>query len=115
MSVFPHIGIRDMICVSLSGDNLKLAYAKISPTKKELVDLISYEIQGLSDEEITKSVRSTLDSLKLTSPEVIIIVPSHATIAKNIEIPSLDDQEINEIVDLQARQTHAVFTRRDHC
>ena len=112
MNVFPKIGIRDAICVSLSGDNLKLAYAKISPTRKELVDLVSYEIQGLSDEEIIKSIRSSLDSLKLSSPDVTIIIPSHATIAKNIEIPSLDEQEIMEIVDLQAGR-HTPYSREE--
>ncbi|MCK5259775.1 MAG: pilus assembly protein PilM [Candidatus Omnitrophica bacterium] len=112
MSVFPHIGIKDIICVSLSGDNLKLAYAKVSPTRKELVDLVSYEIQGLSDDEITKSIRSSLDSLKLYSPEVIVTVPSHATIAKNIEIPSLDAREIREIVDLQAGR-HTPYSREE--
>ena len=112
MNVFPFIGIKDVICVSLSGDNLKFAYARISPTRKELVDLVSYKIQGLSDEEITKSIRSTLGSLKLLSPEVIIIVPSHATIAKNIEIPSLDAQEIKEIVDLQAGR-HTPYAREE--
>jgi len=112
VSVFPHIGIRDVVCVSLSGDNLKLAFAKISPTRKELVDLVSYEIQGLSDEEITKSIQSSLKSLKLSSPEVIIIIPSHATIAKNIEIPSLDEQEIREIVDLQAGR-HTPYSREE--
>jgi len=112
MKVFPQIGIRDLVCISISGDNLKLAYAKISPTRKELVDLVSYEIQGLSDEEITKSVRSTLDSLKLQSPEVIVMVPSHATIAKNIEIPSLVTQEIKEIVDLQAGR-HTPYSREE--
>ncbi|MBN1870245.1 MAG: pilus assembly protein PilM [Candidatus Omnitrophica bacterium] len=112
MRVFPHIGIKDIICVSLSGDNLKLAYAKISPTRKELVDLVSYEIQGLSDEEISKSVRSSLNSLKLNAPEVIVTVPSHATIAKNIEIPSLDPNEIREIVDLQAGR-HTPYSREE--
>jgi len=112
VNVFPHIGIRDVVCVSLSGDNLKLAYAKISPTRKELVDLVSYEIQGLSEEEITKSIQSSLKSLKLSSPEVIIIIPSHATIAKNIEIPSLNEQEIREIVDLQAGR-HTPYSREE--
>jgi Tfp pilus assembly PilM family ATPase len=101
-----------MICMSLSGESLKLAYAKISPTRKELVDLVSYEIQGLSDEEITKSIRASLDSLKLLSPEVIVTVPSHATIAKNIEIPSLDSNEIREIVDLQAGR-HTPYSREE--
>ena len=112
MSVFPHIGIRDVVCVSLSGDNFKLVYAKISPTRKEIVDLVSYEIQGLSDEEITKSIQSSLNSLKLSSPEVIIIVAPHATIAKNIEIPSLNEQEIKEIVDLQAGR-HTPYSREE--
>jgi len=112
MNVFPHIGIRDVVCISLSGDNLKLAYAKISPTRKEIVDLVSYEIQGLSDEEITKSIQSSLNSLKLVSPEMIIIVPPHTTIAKNIEIPSLDEQEIREIVDLQAGR-HTPYSREE--
>jgi len=112
VNVFPHIGIRDVVCVSLSGDNLKLAYAKISPTRKELVDLVSYEIQGLSDEEITKSIQSSLTSLRLSSPEVIIIIPSHATIAKNIEIPSLSEEEIREIVDLQAGR-HTPYSREE--
>jgi len=112
VSAFPHIGIKDVVCISLSGDNLKLAYARISPTRKELVDLVSYEIQGLSDEEITKSIRSSLDSLKLASPEVIITIPSHATIAKNIEIPSLDAGEIKEIVDLQAGR-HTPYSREE--
>jgi len=112
VNVFPQIGIRDVVCVSLSGDNLKLAYAKISPTRKEIVDLVSYEIQGLSEEEITKSIKSSLNSLKLSSPEVIIVVPSHATIAKNIEIPSLNEQEIKEIVDLQAGR-HTPYAREE--
>jgi len=112
MNVFPHIGIKDVICVSLSGDNLKLAYAKISPTRKEIVDLVSYEIQGLSDEDITSSISSSLNSLKLTSPEVIISISAHATIAKNIEIPSLNAQEIKEIVDLQAGR-HTPYAREE--
>jgi len=110
VNVFSHIGIKDIISISLSGDNLKLAYAKISPTRKEIVDLVSYDIQGLSDEDIVKSIRASLDSLKLSSPEVIITIPSHATIAKNIEIPSLDTREIKEIVDLQAGR-HTPYAR----
>lgn len=112
MRGFPHIGMKDIIGVSLSGDNLKLAYARVSPTRKEVVDLVSYAIQGLSDEEIVKSVRSTLNSLKLASPEVIVTIPAHATIAKNIEIPSLNAQEIKEIVELQAGR-HTPYTREE--
>ncbi|HQQ89376.1 MAG TPA: pilus assembly protein PilM, partial [Oscillospiraceae bacterium] len=96
----------------MSADNLKLAYAKISPTRKEIVDLVSYEIQGLSDEDVIKSVRSSMESLKLYAPEAIVTVPSHATIAKNIEVPSLDAREIREIVDLQAGR-HTPYSREE--
>ena len=112
MSVFPQIGIRDLVSVCLSGDNVKLAYARISPTRKEMIDLVSYDIQGLSDEDITKSIRSSLAALKLHAPEVIVMVPSHSTIAKNIEIPSLIKSEIREIVDLQAGR-HTPYSREE--
>lgn len=112
MKVFPPIGIKDIVCISLGGDNLKLAYGRISPTRKEILDLVSYEIQGLSDEEITKSINASFRSLKLVSPEVIIVIPSHSTIAKNIEIPSLNEQEIKEIVDLQAGR-HTPYAREE--
>ena len=112
MKVFPQIGIRDLVSVCLSGDNVKLAYARLSPTRKEIIDLVSYDIQGLSDEEITKSIRTSLAALKLHAPEVIVTVPSHATIAKNIEIPSLVRQEIREIVDLQAGR-HTPYSREE--
>ena len=112
MKVFPQIGIRDLVSVCLSGDNVKLAYARISPTRKEMIDLASYEIQGLSDEEITKSIRTSLTALKLHAPEVIVMIPSHAAIAKNIEIPSLIKSEIREIVDLQAGR-HTPYSREE--
>jgi Tfp pilus assembly PilM family ATPase/Tfp pilus assembly protein PilN len=112
MKVFPQIGIHDLVSVNLSGDNVKLLYARSSPTRKELIDLVSYEIQGLSDEEITNSLRTSLNTLKLHAPDVIVTVPSHATIAKNIEIPSLIRQEIMEIVDLQAGR-HTPYSREE--
>src|SRR3989338_4033532 len=112
MKVFPQIGIRELVSVCLSGDNVKLAYARISPTRKEMIDLASYEIQGLSGEEITKSIRTSLTALKLHAPEVIVMIPSHAAIAKNIEIPSLIKSEIREIVDLQAGR-HTPYSREE--
>lgn len=112
MKMFPQIGIHDLVSVCLSGDNVKLAYARISPTRREIIDLVSYDIQGLSDEEITKSIRTSLTALKLSAPEVIVTIPSHATIAKNIEIPSLIKSEIREIVDLQAGR-HTPYSREE--
>lgn len=112
LNVFSHIGGRDTVCLNVSGDNLKIAYGKIYHTRKELIDLASYKIQGLSDDEIVKVIRTSLENLKLTNPQVILVIPAHLTIVKNIEIPSLDPQEIREIVDLQAGR-HTPYSREE--
>lgn len=104
------IGGRDVICLNLSGETLKVAYGKAYQTRRELLDLASYKIQGLPDEEIADAVRKAFEALKLTNPKVIVVVPAHLAVIKNIEIPSLDPNEIKEIVDLQAGR-HTPFSR----
>ncbi len=111
-SVFSQLGLREVIYVNLSSDNLKFAYARITPKKKEIINLSSYNIQGLPDEDISKIVKTYLTSLKLKEPEVINIISAHSTITKNIEIPSQDSKEIEDIIKLQASR-HTPYSREE--
>lgn len=110
LNVFSHLGGRDVVSLNFSGDNLKIAYGKFYHTRKELMDLASYKIQGLSAEEVSHLVKTSLENLKLNTPKIILVIPSHLAIVKNIEIPSLDPKEIREIVDLQAGR-HTPYSR----
>ncbi|MBI5150934.1 MAG: pilus assembly protein PilM [Candidatus Omnitrophica bacterium] len=103
---------REQVGIDLSGNHLKLARAAVSANRKELVRIASRDISGLSDEDIAKAVRASYGVLEAQSPEIILTMPAHLVITKNIEIPSTDPGEIREIVNLQAGR-HTPYSRED--
>jgi Tfp pilus assembly PilM family ATPase/Tfp pilus assembly protein PilN len=112
LKMFPQVSGKDIICLNLSSDILKLAHAKVFPKKREIVSLSSCGIQGLPELEVSKIIRTSLDNLKLKDPEVINIISAHSTITRNIEIPSQDPNEIKEIINLQAGR-HTPYSREE--
>ena len=101
---------RDIVAIDFSGNNLKLAHLKVSPARKELMHLVSHSIAGLPDDEISRIVRSSFNDIKAATPDVIDIISPNLVITKNIEIPSTDQQEIREIMNLQAGR-HTPYSR----
>ena len=100
------------ISVDLNGDVLKIAYIKASAIKRGLINLISKDITGLSDDEIAGVLGVSLTEAKVANPDVISLVPLNLAIIKNIEIPSSNPQEIGEIVDLQAAR-HTPYSQEE--
>ncbi|MCP4650249.1 MAG: pilus assembly protein PilM [PVC group bacterium] len=96
----------DIVGIDLDGDELVFAYLKKTGTKKELINLTTYNIKEASDDDIVKMIKNLFKELKIKNPYLINVVPLHLAITKNLEIPSLDPREIREIIDLQSgRQT----------
>ena len=108
----PNIGNRDLIGIDLSSNSLKLVYLKVSLNKKEIVSILSRNISGLSDDDIAKTIRASFGELGVKNPTVIAIIPSNLAITKNIEIPSTDQREIREIINLQAGR-HTPYSREE--
>jgi len=106
------MGNFELVGIDFSSNNLKLVQVKVSPNKKEVINLSSRNISGLSDEEITKAIISAFSELKAKSPKFINIIPAHLAITKNIEIPSTDAAEIKEIINLQAGR-HTPYSREE--
>lgn len=98
--------------VDLSTNTLKISHVKTSSNKPEIISLISRNIGGLDEDNISKAVRSALGELRLKAPLVINTVPTHSVITKNIEIPSTDPKEIKEIINLQAGR-HTPYSREE--
>lgn len=108
----PGVSGRDFIGVDFNSNTLKLAYLRPSYNKMEAVRLLTWNINGLNDADISKLLRTTFIDLKLKNPHVINIVPSNLVITKNIEIPSSDPEEIREIINLQAGR-HTPYSREE--
>ncbi|MFH1867405.1 MAG: pilus assembly protein PilM [Candidatus Omnitrophota bacterium] len=108
----PKIGAKEQICIDFTGNNLRIAHAESFSHKVSDVDLISRDISGMADEDISKAIKDFLAKLKPKAVDIINIIPSHIVITKNIEIPSRDPQEIKEIVNLQAGR-HTPYSREE--
>lgn len=103
---------QELVGIDFCGNTLKIVHAKISANKKKIVNLLSRDITGLSDDDISKVIATTFSELKAKKPEIINSIPAHLVITKNIEIPSVDSKEIKEIVSLQAGR-HTPYSREE--
>jgi Tfp pilus assembly PilM family ATPase/Tfp pilus assembly protein PilN len=106
------IGKRDIIAIEFNASSVKVVYIKVSPNKKELLRVFYRDTNGLSDLEISRSIRSCINELQLKNPEVINVIPSQMVIPKNIEVPSINQKEIKEIINLQAGH-HTPYSREE--
>ncbi|MBN3039081.1 MAG: pilus assembly protein PilM [Candidatus Omnitrophica bacterium] len=93
---------KELICISFSADKLKIAYAKGLPGRREVQTLLVKDIGSLSEPDIAQAVKAALNELKIKSRSVICSIPSRSIITKNIEIPSRNPKEIQEIINLQS-------------
>ncbi|RKY38272.1 MAG: hypothetical protein DRP72_02050, partial [Candidatus Omnitrophota bacterium] len=91
----------DVFILEFNSGNLRLAYIKGFRGKKEVVFLENKDIQTLSEEDSKEIVNSFLEKVKAESFYTICSIPPHLAISKNIEVPSLDPKEIDDIMNLQ--------------
>ncbi len=103
---------KEQVGIDLGGNHLKFARVIVHANRRELVDVAHRDVTGLSDEDISKAVRATIEGLKANEPEVVVTIPAHLVITKNIEIPSTDPREIMAIVNLQASR-HTPYSREE--
>lgn len=97
---FPKSG--SVVGVNFTQSSVRLAYAKMVLGKIEITAIKSLNTAGMDDMQIAFLIRDTLKSFRIKKPLILINIDSPAVITKNIEIPSIDDKEIHEIIDLQA-------------
>ena len=95
---FSKISTRELVGLEFDNDILKIAHLKVSLHKVELVNVLSRVISGLNEGNIAKILKGIIADLKVNNPTIIDIVTSPSVITKNIEIPSIDAQEIKEII-----------------
>lgn len=103
---------REIVGVDFSGSNLKLALLRSYLNKTEVSALITHAIGGLSDADLPRVIRDSFLKLGAKGNAVIDVIPSSLTITKNIEVPSVDPQEIRDIINLQSGR-HTPYSREE--
>ena len=104
---------KDIMAVYLGADTLKIAHAtRVVPGRVKIANLVSRDIRGLSDEAIAGLVEACVGEMEVRNPMVINVIPPNLSITRNMEVPSLDEDEVRDIVNLQASR-HTPYARED--
>ena len=88
---------KEVVSIELSGSMLRVAYLKFKGKRKIVCDLSINDISSLKDNDIGGILKSFLNNNKVKNPKVILVIPSNSVITKNIEVPSQDSNEIEDI------------------
>src|SRR3989338_11422487 len=101
---------QNYLCVSFDEVYLRIAHFKAAPASHEVLRVARRDIRGISEEELAKLVKSLLADFGAKSAQAVCIIPPNMVTTKNIEIPSLDSEEIKSIINLQAGR-HTPYSR----
>jgi hypothetical protein len=91
-----------VIGFNFCGSLVRIAAGKLSSGKVEVVNVASCQLEGLPETDAAGLIKDAVKNFKVNDPLVVISVDSQSIITKNIEIPSISEAEIREIIDLQA-------------
>jgi Tfp pilus assembly PilM family ATPase len=103
---------REILGIDFSVNTIRFCFMRVSGLKKELVSMKVVPTTGLADADIVKNIIDFHSGLKAKAPEIITVISSQVVITKNIEVPSVNPQEIKEIISLQAGR-HTPYSREE--
>jgi len=103
---------KTLLAVELDSANLIISYGKMSKDKFDLENIAIFDITQNNSDEIALKIKQTIAVFKIKNTQVVNIIPNQYVITKNIEIPSIDPNEIKEIIDLQAGR-HTPYSRNE--
>lgn len=95
-------GTSNIISFNFSSNCLKIAVVKASLEKPEIISFSNHSIEGLTELDTAKLIKESIKEHRSRKPVFISTIDSEFIITKNIEIPSVIEKEIKEIIDLQA-------------
>ncbi|MCK5451499.1 MAG: pilus assembly protein PilM [Candidatus Omnitrophica bacterium] len=109
---FPMLPGKDTFAIDLSGNYLKIVHAKVSTIRHQIVDLYDHEIKNISDNDISALISEYFTKRNIKNPVVFCVIPNRITMTKNIEVPSRNIKEVEEIINLQVGR-HTPFAKEE--
>jgi len=100
------------VVASLTEDILKVAELKGFGTSAKIVNIGVYDIKGVGSDELPGVLQKSFAPFKTKKANLVYVIAPNMLTTKNIEIPSVNAEEIKSIVNLQASR-HTPFTREE--
>ncbi|MFH1800499.1 MAG: PilN domain-containing protein [Candidatus Omnitrophota bacterium] len=107
------VGAQECLCFNLQEQEVKLTVlASKTLGNRQVEQFHSVSSLGVPEEELGDRLRPIIAGFHLKRPRVIGLISSNVVVTRNIEIPSRDPEEINEILSLQASR-HTPYARNE--
>lgn len=103
---------KENVIVSLDEAAIKIVHFRGAGAEKRLLHVSKGDLRDVPEEELPQVIRTALADTRIKKTSAVCTLPSSQVITKNIEIPSLDAEEIRSIIDLQAGR-HTPFSREE--
>ncbi|MFH1837133.1 MAG: pilus assembly protein PilM [Candidatus Omnitrophota bacterium] len=109
---FGMLAHKDIFAIDISGHHLKIVHARVSSLKREIAGVYDHNIRGIADTEISGIISKYFEKINIKNPTIFCTIPNRIVMTKNIEVPSRDIKEVEEIIKLQAGR-HTPFAREE--
>ncbi|MBF0216778.1 MAG: pilus assembly protein PilM [Candidatus Omnitrophica bacterium] len=104
---------NEFLTVEIGTNDLKVARIERRGDEIDVLDLKVVDISRFLEDRIIQELTGIISGFEgLRSPTVVNVIPTNFVIFKNIEIPSTDEKEIKDIIDLQAGR-HTPYAREE--
>lgn len=108
----PWAAPKSNLGIEISEEFLKVAVVGHGSQGPKGVFLEGVAIKDLSDDKIAEALSDILKKRQMKYAKASVILPSHLAITKTLQIPSTDDNEIRDILNLQAGR-HTPYAREE--
>ncbi|MBN1354624.1 MAG: pilus assembly protein PilM [Candidatus Omnitrophica bacterium] len=103
---------RAVLGLEIGKNYTRLAILKKTKHDKEAVFLENIYTKEMSDTEKISAISGSLKKSNYKAEEVILIIPSNLVMTKTLQIPSVKENEIRDILNLQAGR-HTPYSREE--
>jgi|CXWL01.1.fsa_nt_gi Tfp pilus assembly PilM family ATPase/Tfp pilus assembly protein PilN len=100
---------RDSLSIVLTEQSIKIAQARSSGA---VVKVVRRALSGSTGDAVARELKAALAGFNPKKTHVLCVIPASVATTKNIEIPSVDPEEIKSIINLQAAR-HTPFSREE--
>ena len=102
----------ELISVSLNDDHFKAVHIRGSGSNSKIIQILVEDVKGLAESELVRLIQTVIKKFNVKESEFVCVISSAMASTKNIEIPSINPEEIKSIVNLQASR-HTPFSREE--
>jgi len=108
----PAVSSQALTVMTLDGQWLKLLRVEGPPPARCITRLLAFPVEGNDQEQLEKTLKEACAAEGFLPSEVLVANPTHLCTVRLFSLPSTDQKEIRDIVELQAEK-HTPYAKEE--